>query len=176
MAREIIYNNPLFYLLQFLLILNFCATAWQARLWSQRKYGVLLLHISFIVILLGALVTNMFGFEGIVHIREGETVSQMCTTEDQRPLPFSIRLDDFKLVRYPGSHSPSSFESFLTIHTEEGERSEHIYMNKVIYEQGYRLYQSSYDADEQGTILTVNNDTARVLRMPDICCCLPVCY
>lgn len=32
-------------------------------------------------------------------------------------------------------------------------------MNKVIYEQGYRLYQSSYDADEQGTILTVNNDT-----------------
>lgn len=63
MAREIIYNNPLFYLLQFLLILNFCATAWQARLWSQRKYGVLLLHISFIVILLGALVTNMFGFE-----------------------------------------------------------------------------------------------------------------
>ena len=133
MAREIIYNNPLFYLLQFLLILNFCATAWQTRLWSQRKYGVLLLHISFIVILLGALVTNMFGFEGIVHIREGETVSQMRTTEDQRPLPFSIRLDDFKLVRYPGSHSPSSFESFLTIHTEEGERSEHIYMNKVIY-------------------------------------------
>ena len=134
--------------------------SWQTRLWSQRKYGVLLLHISFIVILLGALVTNMFGFEGIVHIREGETVSQMRTTEDQRPLPFSIRLDDFKLVRYPGSHSPSSFESFLTIHTEEGERSEHIYMNKVIYEQGYRLYQSSYDADEQGTILTVNNDTA----------------
>jgi len=45
------------------------------------KYGVLLLHISFIVILLGALVTNMFGFEGIVHIREGETVSHMRTTD-----------------------------------------------------------------------------------------------
>ncbi|MBD9091246.1 MAG: c-type cytochrome biogenesis protein CcsB [Bacteroides oleiciplenus] len=159
-AREVIYNNPLFYLLQLLLILNFCATARQARLWSQRKYGILLLHISFIVILLGALVTNLFGFEGIVHIREGETTSSMRTTEAQRPLPFSIRLDDFKLVRYPGSHSPSSFESFLTIHTEEGERSEHIYMNKVIYEQGYRLYQSSYDSDELGTVLTVNNDVA----------------
>ena len=83
----------------------------------------------------------------------------MRTTEDDaRPLPFSIRLDDFKLVRYPGSHSPSSFESFLTIRTDEGERNEHIYMNKVIYEQGYRLYQSSYDSDEQGTVLTVNND------------------
>ncbi|SHI61157.1 cytochrome c-type biogenesis protein CcsB [Bacteroides stercorirosoris] len=159
MAREVIYNNPLFYLLQLLLVLNFCAIAWQGRLWKQRKYGVLLLHISFIVILLGALVTNIFGFEGIVHIREGETASHMRTTEDDaRPLPFSIRLDDFKLVRYPGSHSPSSFESFLTICTDEGERSEHIYMNKVIYEQGYRLYQSSYDSDEQGTVLTVNND------------------
>lgn len=159
MAREVIYNNPLFYLLQLLLVLNFCAIAWQGRLWKQRKYGVLLLHISFIVILLGALVTNIFGFEGIVHIREGETASHMRTTEDDaRPLPFSIRLDDFKLVRYPGSHSPSSFESFLTIRTDEGERSEHIYMNKVIYEQGYRLYQSSYDSDEQGTVLTVNND------------------
>lgn len=31
-------------------------------------------------------------------------------------------------------------------------------MNKVIYEQGYRLYQSSYDADELGTILSVNHD------------------
>lgn len=159
MAREVIYNNPLFYLLQLLLVLNFCAIAWQGRLWKQRKYGALLLHISFIVILLGALVTNIFGFEGIVHIREGETASHMRTTEDDaRPLPFSIRLDDFKLVRYPGSHSPSSFESFLTIRTDEGERSEHIYMNKVIYEQGYRLYQSSYDSDEQGTVLTVNND------------------
>ena len=159
MAREVIYNNPLFYLLQLLLVLNFCAIAWQGRLWKQRKYGVLLLHISFIVILLGALVTNIFGFEGIVHIREGETASHMRTTEDDaRLLPFSIRLDDFKLVRYPGSHSPSSFESFLTIRTDEGERNEHIYMNKVIYEQGYRLYQSSYDSDEQGTVLTVNND------------------
>jgi cytochrome c-type biogenesis protein CcsB len=159
MAREVIYNNPLFYLLQLLLVLNFCAIAWQGRLWKQRKYGVLLLHISFIAILLGALVTNIFGFEGIVHIREGETASHMRTTEDDaRPLPFSIRLDDFKLVRYPGSHSPSSFESFLTIRTDEGERNEHIYMNKVIYEQGYRLYQSSYDSDEQGTVLTVNND------------------
>ena len=137
-------------------IINFIVIGLLFSLTFSRLLGVMLRGIY------GAMnqFTNMFGFEGIVHIREGETVSQMRTTEDQRPLPFSIRLDDFKLVRYPGSHSPSSFESFLTIHTEEGERSEHIYMNKVIYEQGYRLYQSSYDADEQGTILTVNNDTA----------------
>ncbi|MEI3341341.1 MAG: hypothetical protein V8R52_03395 [Coprobacter fastidiosus] len=32
-------------------------------------------------------------------------------------------------------------------------------MNRVVYEQNYRLYQSSYDTDEQGTVLSVNNDT-----------------
>ena len=120
MAREMVYNNPLFYLLQLLLVLSFSAIAWQGYFWKQRKYGILLLHISFMVILLGALITNLFGFEGIVHIREGETTSIMRTTEGERQLPFSIRLDDFRLIRYPGSRSPSSFESFLTIRAEQG--------------------------------------------------------
>ena len=159
-ARDTIYTNPLFFALQALLVAQFCGIACRLHLLQQRKYGVLLLHISFIVILLGAMITHLFGFEGVVHIREGETASIMHTRDGERSLPFSIRLDDFKLVRYPGSHSPSSFESFLLFRTLEGERTEHIYMNKVIHEQGYRIYQSSYDSDEAGTILTVNNDAA----------------
>lgn len=157
-ARQLVYNQPLFYLLQLLLAVQFVATSVRMRLWQQRKYGIGLLHVAFIVILAGALVTNLFGFEGIVHIREGETTSLLHQQGQTRELPFSIRLDDFKLVRYPGSRSPSSFESYLTISSENGTRVEHIYMNKVIYEQGYRLYQSSYDADEQGTILSLNHD------------------
>ncbi|WP_294618358.1 cytochrome c biogenesis protein CcsA [uncultured Bacteroides sp.] len=157
-ARQLVYNQPLFYLLQLLMVLQFFAVAVRMRLWQQRKYGVGLLHVAFMVILIGALVTNLFGFEGIVHIREGETVSLLHQQGKTRELPFSIRLDDFRLVRYPGSRSPSSFESFLTISSQNGVRSEHIYMNKVIYEQGYRLYQSSYDTDEQGTVLSVNHD------------------
>lgn len=157
-ARELIYNQPLFYFLQLLMVLQFIAVGIHKRLWRQRKYGIVLLHVAFIVILAGALVTNMFGFEGIIHIREGETTSVLHQQEGIRKLPFSLRLDDFNLVRYPGSHSPSSFESFLTVFSDDGARIEHIYMNKVIYEQGYRLYQSSYDTDELGTILSVNHD------------------
>lgn len=157
-ARAHIYNNPLFYLLQLILVISFIGLAYKHRLWQQKKYGVLVLHVSFIVILLGALITNLFGFEGIVHIREGEASSIMYSPEKKYELPFSIRLDNFELVRYSGSNSPSSFESFLTITSSDGVREEHIYMNKVIYEQGYRIYQSSYDPDEQGTVLTVNHD------------------
>ena len=114
-ARELIYNQPLFYFLQLLMVLQFIAVGIHKRLWRQRKYGFVLLHVAFIVILAGALVTNMFGFEGIIHIREGETTSVLHQQEWIRKLPFSLRLDDFNLVRYPGSHSPSSFESFLTV-------------------------------------------------------------
>lgn len=157
-ARLYIYNNPLFYLLQLLMIINFAGVAWKQQLWQNRRYSILVFHLAFVFILLGALITNLFGSEGIMHIREGESSSQMKSVTGVIELPFTIRLNDFNLVRYPGSRSPSSFESELTIFSEKGNRDERIYMNKVIYEQGYRLYQSSYDGDEHGTILTVNDD------------------
>lgn len=157
-ARRFVYNQPAFYLLQGVMVVQFVAMSLHGRLWRQRKYGTCLLHLSLIVILAGALVTNLFGVEGIVHIREGETTSRLQLVDGTRELPFRLRLDDFRLVRYPGSNSPSSFESFLTVSSGSDTRSEHVYMNKVVYEQGYRLYQSSYDTDEQGTVLSVNYD------------------
>ena len=158
-AKEWVYHHPFFFLLQALMVSQFVLLACRTKLWQRHRWGTLVLHAAFIVILLGALVTHLFGFEGIVHIREGETTSVLRQTDGTKQLPFSIRLDDFKLVRYPGSRSPSSYESLLTlIHGERETRQVHIYMNKVVYEQGYRLYQSSYDPDEQGTVLSVNHD------------------
>ncbi len=157
-AKEWIYHNPLFFVLQALMVVQFVVLAVRTRLWQRRRWGTLILHAAFVVILLGALITHLFGFEGIVHIREGETTSTLRQKDGIRQLPFSIRLDDFKLVRYPGSRSPSSYESFLTLSDGGEARAVHIYMNKVVYEQGYRLYQSSYDPDERGTVLSVNHD------------------
>jgi len=75
-------------------------------------------------------------------------------------LPFSIQLRDFELQRYPGSNSPSSYASEITVkdsemHTEMPFR---IYMNNILKYRGYRFFQSSYDQDEGGTILSVNHD------------------
>ena len=77
-------------------------------------------------------------------------------------LPFSIKLNDFTLERYPGSSSPSSFKSDVTlIDPIAGEEKQFlIFMNNILKYNGYRFYQSSYDHDEQGTILSVNRDTA----------------
>ncbi len=75
-------------------------------------------------------------------------------------LPFSIRLNDFQLERYPGSMSPSSYASEVSVIDDvNGEKFDYrIYMNHILEYMGYRFYQASYDVDEQGTILSVNKD------------------
>ena len=73
-------------------------------------------------------------------------------------VPFSIQLDDFQLDRYPGSNSPSSYASEVTVKDGETEFPFRIYMNNILSHKGYRLYQSSYDRDELGTVLSINKD------------------
>lgn len=75
-------------------------------------------------------------------------------------LPFSLKLNKFQLDRYPGSMSPSSFSSEITLFDQENnlEKPYRIFMNNILEYKGYRFYQSSYDQDEKGTILSVNHD------------------
>jgi cytochrome c-type biogenesis protein CcsB len=77
-----------------------------------------------------------------------------------RSLPFSLELEDFILDRYPGSSSPSSFESRVLLRDDEKnlQASHRIYMNHILNYRGYRFYQSSYDTDEKGSVLSVNKD------------------
>ena len=75
-------------------------------------------------------------------------------------LPFEITLNKFELDRYPGSNSPSSYASEITLTDKERKsvRPFRIYMNNILKYRGYRFFQSSYDQDEKGTILSVSHD------------------
>jgi len=83
----------------------------------------------------------------------------------ERTLPFMLRLNDFVLERYPGSSSPSGYRSEITLIDPSSDLSEpaSIYMNNILKYRGYRFYQSSYDMDEKGTILSVNHDLPGML-------------
>jgi hypothetical protein len=76
------------------------------------------------------------------------------------PIPFSLFLRDFQLDRYPGSQSPSSYASEITlIDSNSGLKKDvRIFMNNTLTYKGYKFFQSSYDTDEMGTILSVNHD------------------
>lgn len=77
-----------------------------------------------------------------------------------KELPFSIQLRDFQIERYPGSRSPSSYASEITLKdpTAKTDMPFRIFMNNILNYKGYRFFQSSFDQDEKGTVLSVNQD------------------
>jgi len=74
-------------------------------------------------------------------------------------LPFSIKLNDFIAQKYPGTErSFSSFESQVTVQDGSSTFDARIYMNHILDYRGFRFFQSSFDQDEKGTVLSVNHD------------------
>ena len=75
-------------------------------------------------------------------------------------LPFSVKLNDFNAERYPGTDKGySAFSSQVTIIDETTSDFDYkIFMNNILDHRGYRFFQSGFDPDEKGTILSVNHD------------------
>jgi cytochrome c-type biogenesis protein CcsB len=163
-AKMLIYYSPLFILLQLLLAINFLIILFNSNYIKSKRWGLIIIHLSLIVILGGALTTFLFGKEGQVHIREGEKSDQMVMHTSKgvktEKLPFVLELKDFRLNRYPGSNSPSSYESTLLVYVDNDIREVSVFMNNVLDLKGYRFFQASYDKDELGTVLSVNKDVA----------------
>lgn len=263
-AQDLIYRTTYFNIVHFLLMLNLIAVFIYRKMWKSKKYFSIILHVSFIIILFGAALTRFYGFEGIVHIREGSSTNVIITDRDylnirvsiegnvyytnipvrynsvtqtnfhktlplnhsnlevkyngytkatkdmpaylnvhvsyngeskdlvlpqsyldanigetfelggsffqfvwgpaEIDVPFEMHLDDFILTRYPGSKSPSSYKSKITVtdYSDNSSFQYEIFMNNVLDYKGYRFFQSSYDNDEQGTILSVNKDPGKI--------------
>ncbi|MDR2775775.1 MAG: cytochrome c biogenesis protein CcsA [Tannerella sp.] len=166
LAKVLVYYSPVFFMLQLLLVVNFILIFIRCRFYKPDKgrWGLVAIHFSFIIILLGALVSHITGKEGVLHLREGEKSNAFTAQTNHgtytHTLPFEIELTKFTLKRYPGSRSPSSYESNLLIYVDGEMRRESVYMNNVLDVKGYRFFQASYDQDERGTVLSVNRDVA----------------
>ena len=73
-------------------------------------------------------------------------------------LPFSIKLNDFIADKYPGTEkSYSSFKSKVTVEDDKSFEYD-IFMNNILNHKGYKFFQASFDPDEKGTVLSVNDD------------------
>jgi cytochrome c-type biogenesis protein CcsB len=78
-------------------------------------------------------------------------------------LPFAIKLKDFIAEKHPGTEDREtpSYKSFMSkVMVVDGSNTYDydIYMNHVLDHKGYRFFQASFDADEGGTVLSVNHD------------------
>lgn len=106
-------------------------------------------------------ITGTQGVEGTPKLAEFANASVAVAYGARRVnLPFSIRLNDFILERYPGTENASSYASEVTLLDPRSNlnRNQRIYMNHILDYDGYRFFQSSYDQDELGTYLSVNHD------------------
>lgn len=122
---------------------------------SNISTSVLLVHASFLVILLGAFTSWNMAESGTIHLRQNETTSTMKDEEGKtKELGFEVSLKNFNVVNYPGTDAPMDYVTMLTANTQEIKVS----MNNIGSFSGYRFIQSGYDSDMQGTTLGVYHD------------------
>lgn len=118
--------------------------------------AVMLLHVSFVVILLGALTSFLTAERGTTYARMGEQQRYFeCDNGEVKALPFSLELSDFEVVCYPGTDAPLDYRS--TLRFGYGQEAV-VSMNNVAQVSGYRFYQNSYDGDGKGVTLGVAHD------------------
>lgn len=128
-----------------------------------RRASVVLLHLSFAVILAGALLTHVTSWQGAVRLRVGETVSTYYENVPggdvvERKLPFELRLESFDVKYHDGTRAEADYVSRFTIIDGGATQRAEVSMNNVWKYRSVRFYQSSYDPDMRGSILALNSD------------------
>ena len=125
--------------------------------------STLALHLSFIIILLGALLTHVSAKRGMIHLRIGQpTDTYMAQDEEQgmkeEKLPFSLCLKKFEAKMHDGTNAVADYSSKFTVIDGDDKSEGKVSMNNIYSHRSYRLYQSSYDEDGKGSVLAINAD------------------
>ncbi len=151
--NHIIYGSPCFSVLWGAIVFFSTALMVWRKLW--RRPALFTIHAAFIVILAGALATSLTSRRGTLHLRQGIPTDMYMQSDGQCAfLPHTVRLDSFRLHTYSDTQMPKDYVSYVTF----SGRQYRISMNNIALIQGHRLYQSSYDEDMRGTVLSVNYD------------------
>lgn len=156
-ARTWFYDNIAFVALWAVIAFSGLTYILVRRMW--KRISVLLLHLSLLVILAGAGITWFTAIKGKIQAPQGKAVNVFTTTDGkQHTLPFMLTLRSFDIQTYPGTPAPMDFVSQVTVSNRENEVTGTVSMNKVFSYDGYRFYQSGYDAEGRGAIFTVAHD------------------
>ena len=118
----------------------------QKSVWS--RLGVYVVHLSILVIFVGAIIGSLFGFKGFVTILEGSGITSVQTNNGKLvPLGFELFCDKFNVTFY-NTGAPKEFRSTLTV-LENGKpvpsrTKVKVIVNDPLTYKGITFYQSSY--------------------------------
>lgn len=125
--------------------------------------STLALHLSFIIILAGALLTHISAKRGMIHLRIGQTTDTYMAQDEElgmqeEKLPFSLCLQKFEAKMHDGTNAVADYSSKFTVIDGDDKSEGEVSMNNIYSHRSYRLYQSSYDEDGKGSVLAINAD------------------
>ena len=124
------------------------------RGWYGRM-GAYVVHLSILLLAIGAIYGGAVGFKGFVSIVEGQTINRVPLRGRNAAvkLPFDIRCDDFQVIYYPGTRQPKDYYSDLVVIRDGKEvRKKRIEVNHPLIVDGIYFYQSSYGVDQSSTV------------------------
>ena len=78
-SKALVYNTWWFEAIMVFFVINFFGNIFRYRLYKKEKWPVLLFHVSFLFILIGAGITRYIGFEGLMLIKEGEVTNKFIS-------------------------------------------------------------------------------------------------
>ncbi|PLX90975.1 MAG: cytochrome c biogenesis protein ResB [Desulfuromonas sp.] len=124
------------------------ATYLYAEKAKYARFGVYITHLSILIIFLGAIIGNLYGFKAFVNIPEGGETDRIWLRNGQTsmPLGFTVRCEDFSVEFYGESQRPKEYSSILTV-IDQGETvidHRYIEVNDPLSYKGLTFYQSSY--------------------------------
>ena len=121
---------------------------------SYRKMSLAAMHLSFVVMLAGALCTKLWGERGHIVLHQGgEGAAEGIA------LPFALSLDTFYIQYYEGTNTPLDYVSIVSVEDGAGGRRQgQVSMNNIFAHRGYRFYQSSFMAGGRASVLSINHD------------------
>ncbi|MDR0743523.1 MAG: cytochrome c biogenesis protein CcsA, partial [Tannerella sp.] len=158
-GRDYIYGTIPFVILWVLFAVSAAVYLWKRKIW--KNFVAMMLHFSFLLILTGAFITWIYGEQGMLRVRKGESTAVFTDHKGtSRDISFYVGLDDFRVAYYTGTRAPMDFVGTITLSDESGNRLARgeVAMNRIFSYRGYRFYQSGYDSDEEGVTLAVSHD------------------
>ncbi len=112
-AQKVVFRAWWFELLLVLFAISLLVNVYRYRMFQRRKWALLTFHLAMVIILIGAGVTRYFGYEGMMHIREGSASNHFLSRETY--LLFEVQKDGKKYQ----FHEPVLFASLGDNHWEE---------------------------------------------------------
>ena len=159
-VQEHWYGSPLFTILWVLLSCAGLLYILRAKLY--RRFWIWMIHVSLLVILLGAGVTSWTAIHGRIKLQEGASPTDRYQSEqgETLTLPFEVALERFDLTYYTGTQFPLDYQSNLIIQDKERSKSLRgaVSMNRIFRYRFYRFYQSGYDPETTSSILSIAYD------------------